>query len=293
MSRTARCAHGRGRPLLALLAIIILPAMSGCSSPGDAPEAPRGATSVRPAAVSYAVPADVTSMVLPVTGEESRGTQGLDALGRLAAAWAINGCARKHGETVPDAPPPLFIRSSDLPDLAFLRVHGFDDGHLVPGAPPTAHPGDAPATPSPVLQGCLTEGRAVARDFQGVYAPLQSEWMRQVSSLGHETEVRRAYRGFADCVAEHDLDAKDENAFFALVDKRQQVGDSAGSRKLAGVYATCMKPVEAVREPLRKQLSREFRAAHAAEIAKVRSELPKKIHELEKRYRIRISFPKL
>ncbi|MFC7262633.1 hypothetical protein [Streptomyces lutosisoli] len=295
MARTTHRTRGfgRGRMLPALLGAVALPALSACSSPAAAPEASRGAPSMRPAAVTYTMPADVSRLVLPTTGAEARGTQGLDGFVKLASAWAVDGCARNHEVAVPDAPPPMFTRSSDLPDLDFLRIHGFDDGALVPGAPRRASTAPATAASDPVVQRCQAEGSAVARELQESYGALLSTWFAELAPVNRAPKVRQAYGEFADCLAAHHVNAVDEAAFFALADERRQAGDAAGSRRLASVYAGCMKPVEAVREPLRKELNRTFRAAHAAEIAKVRSELPKKIHEFEKRYGIRIAFPKL
>ena len=272
-----------------------LPVLSACSSqPAQNTAAHRPVPSVRSAAVTYGLPADPTSMVLPATGAESRGTQGLDAFGKLAAAWALSDCAHRHGETPPEGPPPMFTRFSTLPDLEFLRVHGFDGGSFVPGAPPAErHAETAAVTPSAPLRQCMDGTRPVVGELQKVYAPLQSQWFARLPRLQREPAVRKAYRSFGRCLGDHHVDADTEDAFFGLVDQRLQASDTAGGRRLATVYATCMEPVESVREPLREDLARTFRAAHAEELAKIRTQLPEKIHELEKRYGIRFTIPKL
>ncbi|MEU7386155.1 hypothetical protein [Streptomyces tanashiensis] len=268
--------------------------VGACAGPSDAPvpAAPQN----RPApvaAVSYGMPEDAASLVLPTTGADTRGTQGLDAFGRLAAAWAVDGCAERLGETVPDSPPPMFTRYHALPDLAFLDAHGFGGDTLVPGAPPaTRSTTNTPATPSPRLRNCLTEGRAVGRELFQIYGPLQSAWFAEIAPVDRAPDVRKALAGLGDCLTAHQVNARDESAFLDLVDQRLQAADATAARGLGSVYAACMKPVEAVREPLREKAAVSFRVSHAAEIARVRTELPRKIGELEKRYRIRISFPK-
>ncbi|MFJ9866111.1 hypothetical protein [Streptomyces sp. NPDC101165] len=244
--------------------------------------------------MTYGMPADLTSMVLPTTGEETRATQGLEVFGKLAAAWVVFDCARQHGETLPDGPPPMFTRYSMLPDLEFLRVHGFDGGTFAPGAPPARRDSsDGAATPGAELRRCMDRATPVTRELQQVYAPLQSQWFARLAPLDRDPTVRKAYRSFARCLGDHHVNAKDENDFFGLVDQRLQASDTSGSRRLAAVYATCMKPVEAARKPLRNDLARKFRVTHAEEIAQVRAELPEKVHEMEKGYRIRFSIPKL
>ncbi|MFE5712525.1 hypothetical protein ACFQ7J_17165 [Streptomyces sp. NPDC056501] len=295
-ARPARRPHLRGA---AALCAVLLPLVGACASGPDAAaphqrSADAPATSTTSATVSYGMPADVTAMVLPTTGEASRQAQGLDAFGALAAAWAVDDCARRQGETVPDSPPPMFTRYSDLPDLDFLREYGFGGNTRVPGAPHVAPAqADAAATPSPALRQCLTEGGSVSQELRQIYGPLRSGWFTEMDSVNHTPEAQRAWRGFGECLAGQGVDAKDEAAFFALADRTMQAADTAGSRRLGAFYSTCMKPVEAVREPLRERAAERFLAANSAGIARLHTELPRKIGELEKRYEIRISFPKI
>ncbi|MCB5167405.1 hypothetical protein LG634_21535 [Streptomyces bambusae] len=126
-----------------------------------------------------------------------------------------------------------------------------------------------------------------------VYGPLQSAWFAEISTVDRTPDVRKAFAGLGDCLTAHQVEARDENAFLDLVDQRLQAADATATRSLGSVYAACMKPVEAARQPLRAQAALRFRASHAAEIAKICAQLPLKIAKLEKRYRIRISFPKV
>ncbi|MER7760691.1 hypothetical protein [Streptomyces sp. NPDC097619] len=298
MTRPIRRPHASRRlravVLFAALGSLTVACAAPASPPGTpAPAVPATRSAARTAAVSYDMPADITSLVLPTTGEDTRWTQGLDALGSLAAAWEADGCARDLGQSLPDSPPPMFTRYRALPDLTHLAAHGFAADNLVPGAPTAPRPGaDAPARPGPELRTCLSRGRAVGQELVEVYGPLQSAWFTEVATIDRTPEVRAAFAGLGDCLTAHRVDAADESAFFDLVDQRLQAADDTAARGLGKVYATCMKPVEAVRQPLRARAASRFRASHSAEITTVRARLPGKIADLEKRYRIRISFPK-
>ncbi|MFE3069947.1 hypothetical protein [Streptomyces sp. NPDC059247] len=294
-ARTAGTAHTPRRPGPAVLCLALLALATGCAStpPAAPPAAPPGRPAPPPAAaspVTYGLPVDTVSLVLPATGAESRGAQGLDAFGQLAAAWAVENCVRKRGGTPPDGPPPMFTRYALLPDLEHLRAHGFGSDTRVPGAPP---PADPAAAPGPAPRACLAEGRNAGRGLADVYGALRNRWFEEIAPVDRSPGVRRALLGLRDCLTAHRVDARDEESFFALVDRRLQNGDTAAGRALGRTYADCMAPVEAVREPLRAKAAERFRAAHSAEIAAVRAELPARIGELETRYGIRFSFPAL
>ncbi|MFJ9825146.1 hypothetical protein ACIRSU_12305 [Streptomyces sp. NPDC101160] len=243
--------------------------------------------------VTSAMPADVADMVLPTTGVQTRWTQGLDAFGRLAADTAVRGCLTERKTPAPPHEPPAFVRFSDIPDLPFIARNGFN-GVIVPGAADSSK--DRPAeggAGQEVQERCMQTGMAVDQGLRSLYLKVQGQWFQEESSLRNHPRVVAALRGFGPCLAGHKVEARDENAFFALVDQRLQAGDTAGEHALAGAYAVCMKPVEDVRSELRKPLAARFRADHREEIAALNTALPAKIHELERRYSVRISFPAL
>ncbi|MFE1309240.1 hypothetical protein [Streptomyces sp. NPDC058755] len=286
------------RDLALLLGLVLAGLTTGCSSESAPVTAPPStsqhpAGSQRLATVTYGVPADVITMVLPTTGAQSRATQGLDVFGKLAAARELSACAGRQGGNAPaDEPPLMFTRFADLPDLEYLRVHGFGGGVLVPETTPTGPvaTGTSP-TAEDRLRRCTARARAVTRELHRLYIPLESQWFTQLASLRNDPDVRRAYRTFSACLAGHQVKAKDEETFFALADQRLQAADTVGVRRLSTAYATCMKPVEDVREPLREQLQERFRVAHTREISALRARLPSKIRDLETRYGIRFSVP--
>ncbi|MCZ1001251.1 hypothetical protein O1M63_29370 [Streptomyces mirabilis] len=91
--------------------------------------------------MTHAMPADITDLVLPVTGADTRWAQGLDALGRLAADKATRQCLASHDASMPPQPPVSFLRFSAVPDLDFIARHGFNGVPVPDGA--AATPGTA------------------------------------------------------------------------------------------------------------------------------------------------------
>ncbi|WP_406839838.1 hypothetical protein ACICHK_33585 [Streptomyces sp. AHU1] len=280
-----------------LLLGLALPALSACAGgEGDRPPVSgHAAPAARPVTVTHAMPSDITDVVLPASGTDSRWTQGLDALPRQAADEVTRRCVASHGAAMPAQPPVSFIRYSDVPDLGFIAGHGFD-AVPVPGASDAAPAAGSPAAaaasgPDATQRTCLTRGATAAADFRKSYLSLQNQWWQAITSLKSSPEASAAFGGFSDCLARHEVRAKDESAFFDLVDERLQAGDTKGNRSLGATYAACMKPVESARVPLRERLRDGFRKEHREEIEKMRSELPREIRELEQRYGIRISFP--
>ncbi len=57
------------------------------------------------------------------------------------------------------------------------------------------------------------------------------------------------------------------------------------------VYATCMRPVEAVRAPARLRLRTGFLTAHTAEIRTLRTKLLPALRAAEHRYDVPLVFP--
>lgn len=295
-------AAARTAPLL--VAAGVLAGLTACSGP-TGPSVSAGPTAApaqdglpqRPAPaatvpVTSAMPADVADMVLPTTGAQTRWTQGLDAFGRLAADTAVRDCLAEQKTPAPPHEPPAFVRFSDIPDLPFIARNGFN-GVIVPGAADGSKDRPAEGAGQKVQERCMRTGMAVDQSLRSLYLKVQGQWFQQESSLRDHPRVVAALRGFGPCLAAHKVEARDENAFFALVDRRLQAGDTAGEHALAGAYAVCMKPVEDVRAELRKPLAARFRTAHREDIAALNTTLPARIHELERRYSVRISFPAL
>ncbi|MEW5627749.1 hypothetical protein AB1388_14430 [Streptomyces hydrogenans] len=290
------------RPITAAVlgSVIAAAALTGCggAAPGlSAAPLPTASGPVRPPTVARGLPAerDLTAMVLPATGRDSRLTQGLDGFAQLVGHARLQECAEQAGVRLPEVPPPAYIGWSDLPDLGFIGRHGLTMS--VP-ALPSASPGGRTAgrTDRTAQQRCETEGRTAAKEFKDLYSPLQSLWWPEVSAVRDDPRAREALRTLPGCLARYGVEVEDEDAFFALVDRTVQgIEDGAeatrADRGLGAAYAACMAPVEAVREPLRTARRTAFEAAHRDELRTLESGLLPRIRELEHRHGLTFGHP--
>lgn len=293
MAGPNRAAAGPLRSVLTLVTVIALAAgAAGCAEPSGSPAGSgTAAAAAAPHAspVTYEVPADLTPAVLPATGAEARWSQGLDAFGEAVADAEVRGCVRARGEAMPDLVPLAFTRYMDLPDLEFIRRHGFGSTALPASAPEPRAPDGSP-DPAEVRR-CLAAGQRVLNDFRALYGPLRMSWFRTVGGLKSDESVARVYGAFPSCLARRGVRAGNEDRFFGLVDQRLAAGRS--DRDLATDYAACMAPVEAVREPLREALRKRFVAGHRQELENLTGELMPRVRKLEARYAVRLCFPAL
>ncbi|WP_410538492.1 hypothetical protein [Streptomyces sp. KL2] len=280
----------------AATAAAITALLAGCSAGAGTPGGTPSRTGAEPpsaARLTHVLPGDPVRMVLPATGAETRWTQGLDAFGQQVAHIVSADCASERGAGLPDGPPPAFIRLSELPDLDFLARHGFSRSADLPA--PEASP-TAPGTGDPAaVRHCQDEGRAAAERLRGAYAPLQGRWFRELASLRGDPAAARALRGLPGCLAGHGIEVGDEDGFFALADTRLNSAAPAErprvDRELGRAYASCMRPVEAVREPARLRMREDFLAEHADEVRELRRTLVPALRRAEERYGPRLSFP--
>ncbi|MFF7936327.1 MULTISPECIES: hypothetical protein [unclassified Streptomyces] len=286
----------------AVAATVLITAACGTAagSSGHGPSAPSApTTAAAPARVTHALPKDPVRMVLPVTGAESRWTQGLDVLGQQVARTAAADCARTEGIRLPEEAPLAFISYAELPDLDFLGRHGFGHGTEVPPpAPaPTSATGTAPARSGSAAQTrrCRAEGEAAAQAVRKVYLPLQRAWFGELSAARRAPKATRALDDLPGCLAERGYRVRDENAFFALVDSRLMNAPAADYARvdsaLGSAYATCMGPVEAAREPVRREARERFLREHAEEIRSLRAALVPALRRAEQAYGLRLAFP--
>lgn len=266
--------------------VVVFALAAGC---GHTQPTPVAGTAIP---VTHQLPDDIVPMLFPATGTDTRWTQGLDRLLQAARYTDLQNCAGSHHVAVPDIPPPMFVRFLDIPDLAFIRAHGFSDSAQASAS--TAAPADR--TPSATQQQCLASAADADKAVRASFAPLQAQWFRALSGIRDRPEVVAAYRDFAACLRQRGLAVSDENDFFTLLESRLhpldgKPGRAAVEHELAGQYATCMEPVESVREPIRTRLRDGFVAEHAQQVDALRSTLVPRIRELEKRLGTAISFP--
>ncbi|MFI6334351.1 hypothetical protein [Streptomyces sp. NPDC050535] len=289
--------------------LLMAAAIGGCSasaSPAADQPAPAGrATAAAP--LSHALPQDPVPMVLPATGADTRLTVGLGTFGQTVSAAVTARCAHDAGRPRPQGPPPMFVRLGALPDLDLLERDGFNGGpapdlpSVLRTAADSAEPGAASADDSDaVVLRCAAAGTTAVRALDALSSPLQSEWWNTLDTLRSQPRVRHALAEVPKCLdRRHNLRVDNEDDFFALVDSRlaEHADDTTAlvreDHELAGAYADCMRPVEAVREPLRQKLRERFVAENSREIASLRSQLGPAVRELEKRHGVHISFPTL
>lgn len=273
---------------------------AACSA-GPGPSAGAPVAHAAPAGLTHTLPDDPVRMLFPATGAETRWIQGLDVLRQQVSRSVTASCARDAGISLPEQVPVAFIPFSDIPDLDFIDRHGFGRSAEVPdpaSSPLPARSGDpAPARsadPADVRR-CADEGASAARRSRGAYAPLQGQWFRELATLRRDPAVVRALGTLPDCFAGHGFRARDEDAFFGLADSRLLSAGTADlprvNRELGRAYASCMRPVEAVREPARLRLRTRFVEEHADRIRELRRTLVPALHRTEEQYGLRLSFP--
>ncbi|MCM1944687.1 hypothetical protein NC315_04775 [Streptomyces sp. G2] len=293
------------RPITAAVlgSVIAAAALTGCggAAPGlSAAPLPTASGPVRPPTVARGLPAerDLTAMVLPATGRDSRLTQGLDGFAQLVGHARLQECAEQAGVRLPEVPPPAYIGWSDLPDLGFIGRHGLTMSvPALPSASPSGRAaGRTDRTDRAAQQRCETEGRTAAKEFKDLYSPLQSLWWPEVSAVRDDPRAREALRKLPGCLARYGVEVEDEDAFFALVDRTVQgIEDGAeatrADRGLGAAYAACMASVEAVREPLRTARRTAFEAAHRDELRALERGLLPRIRELEHRHGLTFGHP--
>ncbi|MFJ3792310.1 hypothetical protein [Kitasatospora sp. NPDC090091] len=276
----------------------VLALTAACSEAGPASSAPSSApAAVASAAVAYGLPADLTPMLLPATGPDTRLTQGLDGFASLVRDRATRACLSAAGVRMPDAPPAMFIRLFEIPDLDHISRNGFS---------PTAVPGAAPSGPAPsdaagpadsaVQRRCGAEGDAAAGSLHSLYGPLQNRWLTGLAAVEKEAPVVAARQQLPGCLAGRAIRADGEQSFFDQVDRALQTAgtpDAARTEdlRLGAAYAACMQPVEAQREPLRAALRAGFVREHEGELDAARKALPQRVAELERRYSVRFGVP--
>ncbi|MGW1621157.1 hypothetical protein [Streptomyces sp. NPDC002172] len=282
------------RPVLVRAALAAAVALLGtaCSTDAVRQSGPPAAT-VAPARLGRTLPDDPVRMVLPATGAETRWTQGLYVFAQQVTRVAAVDCARRGGFALPVETPLAFIRFFALPDLDFVARHGLSTSADVP-APATA-PTTARAGSAAQVRRCRAQGTKAAAALSDLYLPLEQRWFGELGAVDRAPATVRARRGLPGCLAGHGVPAKDERAFMGAADARQQAATPADlpatERALGRVYADCMRPVEAVRDPARLSLRTRFLADHAAEVRTLREKLLPALRAAEKRYGVPLVFP--
>ncbi|MFE1548102.1 hypothetical protein [Streptomyces sp. NPDC058718] len=283
-----------------LSAVVVSTGLTACGASAPGPSAfslPVPSGVVSPPGVRKGVPQDITAMVLPATGVDTRLTRGLDGFAQAVGHARLRDCVRRQGVGLPEVPPPAYIGWSDLPDLEFIGRHGLTLNVPVLPEAETADSPDPVGRNDPAAQRrCGQDAQAVTREFKDLYAPVQSQWWPEVSAVRDDPRTREALRGLSDCLERYGIRVDDQNGFFALVDRTVQGIEDAdeaarADRGLGAAYSACMAPVEAVREPLLVKRRTAFQASHQDELLALRRTLLPRIRELERRYGLSFARP--
>lgn len=294
------CTSAR-RLLPALAALVAGAVLGGCGSAAPAPPPPiltaaaerfaaSGPASMTPPATDQQTA--VVAMLFPTSGPEARWTQGLTRFVQAVRYQALRDCVAARHAPMPLVPPPAFVRFYDLPDLAYIRRHGFADP--IPGASPAAAVAPT-AQAERVQQDCLRVAAQRAGDLQASYQPLQAAWFRALAEPASDPAVERAYRGLPACLHRAGIRAADEPGFFAALATAERAArqPAAVESRYAAAYGTCMAPVEAARIPARRALRNHFLAAHDQQIRTLQATLVTAYQELSRTTGIQIQFPVL
>ncbi|MFF8376971.1 hypothetical protein ACF07V_12655 [Streptomyces sp. NPDC015661] len=285
------------RVLAAVLgAVVVSTVLTACgaSVPGSsAPPLSLPSGDARPPGVRKGVPQDITAMILPATGADTRLTRGLDGFAQTLGHARLRECVQRQGVSFPDVPPPAYIGWSDLPDLEFIGRHGLTLNVPVPQSESSIPAGRKDPG---VQRRCGQDARAVVKEFKDLYGPLQSQWWPEVSAVRDDPRSREALRGLPGCLDRYGIHVDGQEGFFALVDRTVQgIEDPAeaarADRGLGAAYSVCMAPVEVVRELLRISRRTVFQESHRDEIAALRRTLPSRIREFERRYGVTFAQP--
>ncbi|MFI6359996.1 hypothetical protein ACIBJF_47285 [Streptomyces sp. NPDC050743] len=266
--------------------------VTACSADPDRSDNTSSAP-ITPAHLSYTLPNDPVRMVLPATGAETRWTQGLDVFGQQVARATAASCARKVGIGLPEQIPVAFIRFFELPDLDFIARHGLSESAAVPTS--AAGPESTRSGSKAAIGRCQDEGTAALSALRDSYGPLQRAWFTELADLRRGPATVRALGALPDCLSRHGFQVRDEQDFMRLGDARGQTASAADlpyiEAEMGRAYATCMRPVEAVREPARLRLRARFCADHADDIRDLRRTLVPMLRLAEKQHGVRLAFP--
>jgi hypothetical protein len=266
---------------------------AACSTAVGAPGAQHPGPEA-PGRLTHSLPDDPVRMALPATGAETRWTQGLNVFGQQVARTAAAACARENGFRLTEEVPLAYIPFGDLPDLDFLGRHGFGQSSEVPTV--ATEPAPARSGGTAEIRRCRAAGATAAEQVTKVYQPLQQAWFGALATAAkRDSAAARALRDLPGCLTEQGYAVTDQKAFFALADRRLMNAPAADlsrvNSELGHAYATCMRPVEAIREPARRHLRERFLTDHAEEIRDLRSALVPALHHAEKRYGVPLAFP--
>lgn len=208
---------------------------------------------------------DLVSAYFPVSGAEPDQPSAVQALFDEVRQNALSACMKAEGFRVPGFQGEAPIHLATMPDLGYIKAHGFnsvthvDVGENLATAPPSKQQAFERAFPH-----CGAVADAQVSRFAKTVLPLAGSWMTIADSVQDDPAVVRAYAGFVTCLHKAGINVADEMGFFSYVDGLPN--DQAQYEVASKVYLPCIIPVEKVRLPLRESLRATFFNDHSDEL---------------------------
>ena len=207
----------------------------------------------------------------PTSGESlAAGFSFWNAFGAVESK-AVSRCVMSKGFPAPEAQPP-FPYSGDnveFPYLSYLGAHGFSGaaGATVRSYDPTqgmTHPQvDAYKAAD---RSCQVSTSAVFDRAIRTGLALQANWMTIVTGIDAGGVFRHALEGWRTCTQNAGINVSNIEAFFSYADAQAHQQSGPSDFQLAGIYARCLGPAEAVRDHLRQVARTAFLSAHETAI---------------------------
>ncbi len=240
---------------------LLVALLASCSSHGAA----RTSSRSHPGLTVTALSPDLVSAYFPVSGAELDQPSAVQALFDEVRQNALSACMKAEGFRVPGFQGEGPIHMATMPDLGFIKAHGFDiPTHVDVGENLATAPLAKQQAFEHAFQHCGAVADAPVSRFTRTVLPLASRWVAIEESAQDDPAVVRAYAGFVTCLHKAGISVADEAGFFAYGDGLHN--DQAQYEVASKVYLPCITPVEKVRLPLRESLRATFFNDHASEL---------------------------
>lgn len=180
---------------------------------------------------------------------------------------AVSQCVTSKGLPTPPATPqfPYSGDNVEFPYLSYLAAHGFGGsvGATLRSYDPTqgmTHTQTAAYRAAD--RACQVSTSAVFNRVTRTGLALQANWMAVVTAIDAGGPFRHALEGWRTCTQDAGINVSSVEAFFSYADAQAHQQSGPSDFQLAGIYARCLGPAEAVRDHLRRVARAAFLNAH-------------------------------
>ncbi|MGB8196902.1 MAG: hypothetical protein WCF25_07850 [Acidimicrobiales bacterium] len=187
------------------------------------------------------------------------------------------------------SPQPYVGNNTEFPNLPYLRSHGFS---VSEGPTPDPTKGMSASEKKAYNQQSSDCSQKISSKFaslQTLGGPLQNQWFNIVAQIDQTKAVRKGIKQFSTCAAKSGVDVTGINDFFQYLGAQMnRSGHSeAVELHLAGIYATCLTPVETLRDNLRSTARKNFFASNAEQIKQLTNRVNSIVKVLGNEYHIK------